>query len=144
MMLKPKQNWFEKLVKARRILTPRPPESCPLSTSSTRESARAHSPARSHRIELSDPVESPGYHCANEPEPFFLHVFSSSCLSVLGSCFLLAFVTPAFAAVREVGSVGLTVDSLARELNFFTNTLPFELVSISEASGREPEALLGL
>jgi catechol 2,3-dioxygenase-like lactoylglutathione lyase family enzyme len=51
---------------------------------------------------------------------------------------------PLLAAVREVGSIGLTVDNLGRELNFFTNTIPFELVSISEASGREQEVLLGL
>src|SRR5262249_45566526 len=41
-------------------------------------------------------------------------------------------------------SIGLTVDNLGRELNFFTNTLPFELVSISDASGKEQDALLGL
>lgn len=48
------------------------------------------------------------------------------------------------AAVREVGAIGLTVQDPGRELNFFTNTLPFELVSISDASGKEQEALLGL
>jgi catechol 2,3-dioxygenase-like lactoylglutathione lyase family enzyme len=48
------------------------------------------------------------------------------------------------AAVREVGAIGLTVNDLGRELNFYTNTLAFELVSISEASGKEQGALLGL
>jgi len=38
----------------------------------------------------------------------------------------------------------MTVDNLVRELKFFTNTLPFELVSISEASGRDQDTLLGL
>lgn len=53
-----------------------------------------------------------------------------------------AFSTPA--AVREVAAIGLTVNDLGRELNFYTNTLPFELVSISDASGKEQDALLGL
>lgn len=53
-----------------------------------------------------------------------------------------AFSTPA--AVREVAAIGLTVNDLGRELNFYTNTLPFELVSISETSGKDQDALLGL
>jgi catechol 2,3-dioxygenase-like lactoylglutathione lyase family enzyme len=48
------------------------------------------------------------------------------------------------AGVREVGAIGLTVGDLHRELMFYTNTLPFELVSISEVSNREQDALLGL
>ena len=48
------------------------------------------------------------------------------------------------AGVREVGAIGLTVADLDRELMFYTNTLPFELVSVSEASGKEQDALLGL
>lgn len=48
------------------------------------------------------------------------------------------------AGVREVGAIGLTVNDLGSELIFFTNTLPFELVSISETSGKEQDALLGL
>src|SRR6266567_2666754 len=48
------------------------------------------------------------------------------------------------AGVREVGAIGLTVGDLDRELVFYTNTLPFELVSISEVSNREQDALLGL
>ena len=58
---------------------------------------------------------------------------------------LLAVLTlSAQAGVREVGAIGLTVGDLDRESMFYTNTLPFELVSISEASGREQGALLGL
>src|ERR1051325_8598389 len=48
------------------------------------------------------------------------------------------------AGVREVGAIGLTVADRDRELMFYTNTLPFELVSVSEASGKEQDALLGL
>lgn len=50
----------------------------------------------------------------------------------------------AHAGVREVGAICLTVNDLGRELKFFTNTLPFELVSISDASGKEQDALLDL
>ena len=57
---------------------------------------------------------------------------------------LLTLALPVLAAVREVGAIGLTVNDLGRELNFFTNTLPFELVSISDASGKEQDVLLGL
>src|SRR5262245_23769894 len=57
---------------------------------------------------------------------------------------LLTLVLPVVAGVREVGAIGLTVNDLNSELNFFTNTLPFELVSISNANGREQDALLGL
>src|SRR5437867_2528523 len=55
-----------------------------------------------------------------------------------------ALALSAQAAVREVSVIGLTVGDLDRELMFFTNTLPFELVSISEGSGREQDTLLGL
>lgn len=57
---------------------------------------------------------------------------------------LAALTLSAQAGVREVGAIGLTVGDLDRELMFYTNTLPFELVSISEASGREQDTLLGL
>jgi len=59
---------------------------------------------------------------------------------------LLLFVVTAtsWAGVREVGTIGLTVGNLNRELHFYTNTLPFELVSIAEQSGKEQDALLGL
>jgi catechol 2,3-dioxygenase-like lactoylglutathione lyase family enzyme len=56
----------------------------------------------------------------------------------------LLLALPAFATVREIGAVGMTVNDLGRELHFFTNTLPFELVSISDANGKELDALLGL
>src|SRR6266436_754147 len=57
---------------------------------------------------------------------------------------LAALTLSAQAGVREVGAIGLTVGDLDRELMFYTNTLPFELVSISEAAGKEQDALLGL
>src|SRR6266516_2804549 len=57
---------------------------------------------------------------------------------------LAALTLSAQAGVREVGAIGLRVGDLDRELRFYTNTLPFELIAISEASGREQGALLGL
>src|SRR5436190_4310766 len=57
---------------------------------------------------------------------------------------LAALTLSAQAGVREVGAIGLTIGDLDRELMFYTNTLPFELVSISESSGPQQDALLGL
>jgi catechol 2,3-dioxygenase-like lactoylglutathione lyase family enzyme len=57
---------------------------------------------------------------------------------------LAALTLSAQAGVREVGAIGLTVGNLDRELMFYTNTLPFELVSISLVGNREQDALLGL
>lgn len=56
----------------------------------------------------------------------------------------LTLTLPLMAAVREVGVIGLTVNDLNRELNFFTNILPFELVSITEAGNKETDELLAL
>src|SRR6266516_3955068 len=41
---------------------------------------------------------------------------------------LAALTLSAQAGVREVGAIGLTVGDLDRELMFYTNTLPFDLV----------------
>lgn len=57
---------------------------------------------------------------------------------------LLALTLPAMARVREVGAIGLTVNNLDRELDFFTNILQFELISLSDSSGKDQDALLGL
>jgi catechol 2,3-dioxygenase-like lactoylglutathione lyase family enzyme len=61
---------------------------------------------------------------------------------VVGLAFFL--VLSAQGGVREVGSVGLTVGNLDRELFFYTNTLPFELIGISEAQGADQARLLGV
>lgn len=57
---------------------------------------------------------------------------------------MIILAQPVGAAVREVGAIGLTVNDLGRELSFFTNTLPFELVSVTDASGNDQDALLDL
>ncbi len=41
-------------------------------------------------------------------------------------------------------TIGLTVNDLERVLPFYTNTLPFDLISISAADGKEQDDLLGL
>lgn len=57
---------------------------------------------------------------------------------------LLAIALPTCAAVREVGAIGLTVNDLEKVLPFYTNTLPFELISISEVGDRKQAELFGL
>jgi len=69
-------------------------------------------------------------------------IFEFANAALLVAFTLLAL--PTLAGVREVGAIGLTVNDLGRELHFYTNTLPFELVSISDFSGREQDDLLGL
>lgn len=79
---------------------------------------------------------------ADTSDPIFLP--TSFCQKAAALLLLLALTFSGQAGVREVGAIGLTVNDLGRELNFYTNTLPFELVSISETSGKEQDALLGL
>src|SRR5262245_12784039 len=158
-----KQNAFmnvivKKFAGAARRLHPRPPESLP--RLSHRGKAVAASPAFSNRVGrgvLTAPrraEDSPPHHvwpqedCANEPSP--LHCFGEQralwALAAKVSLILLLLIASlsSQAAVREVGAIGLTVNDLGRELHFYTNTLPFELISISEASGKEQDDLLGL
>lgn len=48
------------------------------------------------------------------------------------------------AGVNGVGAIGLTVNDLQSELLFYTNTLPFQLVGISQIDGRSSGGLLNL
>jgi catechol 2,3-dioxygenase-like lactoylglutathione lyase family enzyme len=57
---------------------------------------------------------------------------------------LFALMLCARAGVRGVGAINLTVGDLAAELSFYTNTLAFALVSISETASPEQDDLLGL
>jgi len=69
------------------------------------------------------------------------------CLALTKATVILLLFTLAWstqAGVREVGAIGLTVHDLRRELHFYTNTLPFELVTITEVSGKAQEDLFGL
>ena len=69
---------------------------------------------------------------------------SSSIRRFIFRAIFLALSLPVFSAVHEVGAIGLTVKNLERELRFFTNTLPFEVISISEFSGKDRDTLLDL
>lgn len=51
---------------------------------------------------------------------------------------------PAYCAVHQVESVGITVNDLALEVHFFTQVLPFEEVSRAEIKGQAADDLLGL
>jgi len=57
---------------------------------------------------------------------------------------LLAFNSLASAVVREVGPIEITVGQLDKVLPFYTNTLPFELLGISQSKGSAVEQLLDL
>lgn len=98
---------------------------------------------RANRIPAVFPPPAPRLHASKRRwSGSTLKSFSLARTAAAGLLLLLAL--PALAAVREVGAIGLTVNDLGRELNFYTNTLPFELVSISEAGGKDQGELLGL
>lgn len=81
----------------------------------------------------------PHEHCANEPFGFL----RGAARAAVTLC-LLVLSLSASAAVREVGAIGLTVHDLNRELNFFTNTLPFRLRSITATKRGAADDLLAL
>jgi catechol 2,3-dioxygenase-like lactoylglutathione lyase family enzyme len=116
--------------RVRRSLAFRPPEFPPFSIRKCRGSGRALPQPRRR--------EWPGEHCANEPFGFLAAGFR-----VL-LALLLAGALQTSAAVREVGAIELTVNDLDRELHFFTNTLPFQLIFISHSERGAADSLLGL
>jgi catechol 2,3-dioxygenase-like lactoylglutathione lyase family enzyme len=115
--------------KVRRSLAFRPPEARSFSIRKCRGSGRALTPRHAW----------PHEHCANEPFGF-LHG-SWRMITVLA---VLVVCLPASAAVRWVGPIELTVHDLDRELHFFTNTLPFQLIFISHSERGAADSLLGL
>jgi catechol 2,3-dioxygenase-like lactoylglutathione lyase family enzyme len=83
--------------------------------------------------------EWPREHFANEPFGFL------NTASRTMAAFALALgVVSATAAVREVGPIELTVNELDRELHFFTNTLPFQPLFITQWDKGAADQLLGL
>lgn len=149
-MQKPKRSWLENLVRARRVLTPRPPESRPTSNSRTGESDRVLTlSSTTLQSALCAPHLSEWRieHCANEPPPFLCRLASSPAAVVapfLTIACLCIFGLPAYSAVHQVESIGLTVNDLDREVCFFTQVLPFEEVSRAEIKGQPADDLLGL
>src|ERR1041385_6580479 len=115
----------KRLVRANRISAVHPPHLPPLRKLGRRESGQA--------LNAFGPKEN--------TRVWFLEMpLVKAALFLL----LLAFTLTAQAGVREVGAIGLTVGDLDRELMFYTNALPFELLSISQTSGPDQDALLGL
>jgi catechol 2,3-dioxygenase-like lactoylglutathione lyase family enzyme len=146
-MRKPKPNWFETLVMARRILQARPPESRLSSTSRTAESARALTlrvPVR--RSSICTPQFNcwPVEHCANEPEPFLFRSPRGWALRGFIVLLLSLVAPPTFSAVHQVQSIDLTVSDLDEEVRFFTQVLSFENFSHFDSDARESSQLLGL
>jgi catechol 2,3-dioxygenase-like lactoylglutathione lyase family enzyme len=74
------------------------------------------------------------------PSP--LPSFVATTLSLV--TFLSLAALESSAAVTEIGSIGLTVRELNKELFFYTNTLPFSIISTSELSGPDQDSLFGL
>ena len=121
----------KRFVRANRIPAVHPPAIPPNHALEWRESDPA----------LNAFLESPNQHRLRQRGVGSLWALTARATIVL-SFVLLALSTKA--GVRAVGVIGLTVNDLGSELNFFTNTLPFELASISESSGKGRDALLGL
>jgi len=148
-MRKPKHSWLQNHIRARRVLKPRPPDSLPISNSRIGESARAltSSPTLHSTVGIPPLPEWPIEHCANEPHPFLCRLASSSVAAMaplLAVAYLCMFGLPAYSAVHQVESIGLTVKDLDGEVRFFTHVLSFEEVSRTESKGQAADDLLGL
>src|SRR5204863_2052338 len=131
-MRKPKPNWFETLVRARRILRARPPESRTSSTSRITESGRALTlPVRSGHSANCEPHLNcwPIEHCANEPEPFLFQPARGRAPRGLIALLLYLSPAPTFSAFHQVQSIGLTVCNLEQVAQFFTQVLSFGQIS---------------
>jgi catechol 2,3-dioxygenase-like lactoylglutathione lyase family enzyme len=87
-------------------------------------------------------------HCATEPQSFLCRLTggSASVVTLLPAMvfFLLVLGLPAYSAVHQVESIGLTVGDLDREVGFFTQVLHFEEVSRSEIKGQSADDLFDL
>src|SRR6266446_3959125 len=103
-----------------------------------------HSPLILPLSKLGRQDSGEALHAFKPTERSGVGLWAASLAKAALSVLLLVLTLAAQAGVREVGMIGLTVGDLDRELMFYTNTLPFELVSIYEASGQEHDALLGL
>lgn len=145
-MRKAKSSWFETLVRARRVLRSRPPESHLTSTSRHAESGRALTdllPASDQSVCTPQSDGWPHEHCASEPEPFLFRAAARPVLLALVLVLSLVAVR-AFSAVHQVQSIGLTVNDLDREVRFFTQVLKFEEVSRSDSDTEASAQLFGL
>jgi len=120
-----------RFVRASRIPVVLPPQLLPPSALGRRESGAALDAFDRAEVTLDRDARPCG---------FIGFAFANAALFVL----LAALTLSAQAGVREVGTIGLTVNDLGRELAFYTNTLPFELLGIYEGGGQDQDTLLGL
>jgi catechol 2,3-dioxygenase-like lactoylglutathione lyase family enzyme len=148
----------KRFVRASRISAVHPPQILPLPELGRRESGQAlnvfpigarkrlsAATTERRRVSAKSTVTSHSKSAAvRNARARSLVLRSSSVWTAVLILLLAIFSTFAPAAVREVGPVGLTVGDLDRELMFYTNTLPFELLSISQTSGPDQDVLLGL
>jgi catechol 2,3-dioxygenase-like lactoylglutathione lyase family enzyme len=116
-------------VRVRRTLPFHPPDLLPFSIQKCRASGRA-------RITRDN---WPREHCANEPFGFL-----NGAVRAAAVLWLLASLLQATGAVREVGPIELTVNDLNREVQFFTNVLPFQFISETRTARGAADDLLGL
>lgn len=121
---------LKRFVRPSRIPAVHPPSFSPTSKSRSRESRKALGL-------LDNPQINVGV------RPSANKSWERVSLAVLFLLFT-ALIPTAQAAVSEVGAINLTVRDLNRELSFFTNTLPFELLGVSEKSGADSDALYDL
>ena len=131
----------QRFARARRITAVHPPKIPPLPKTGRRESGPAWDSWSESRLQAARGAKhaKAGAPTIREQDSFW----SRGIRAALSVVFLLVALST-HAAVREVGTIGITVDNLDRELNFFTNTLPFQLVSISQTGGPDTDQLLGL
>jgi catechol 2,3-dioxygenase-like lactoylglutathione lyase family enzyme len=142
-MVKRQLNWFEALVRAKQTRKP-----C-LVQGSERSQAFQR-PIKSAQVapqKKPDQSQWPVEHCASEPTPFFYFVramFDGQCSILLALGVLFGSLLQASSAVREIDAVGLTVNDLEKEMSFFTQVLPFELVSQGKFDTEAAIDLFGL
>jgi len=73
-----------------------------------------------------------------------MKTFHASFRQIFVGLLLFAFASSLSATITAVGPIGLVVEDLDRELNFYTTVLPFEKISDSHAEGPEVEKLYAL
>src|SRR5688500_626727 len=114
---------------ARQRLNPRPPKSPPLL------SKRGVAVRALPSLSKASPSVWSHEDCATEPSPLVSFGEQRALWTLAAKVALLVLLSivslTASAAVREIGSIGLTVGDLERTLEFYTGVLPFEKASES-------------
>ena len=148
---------FTRARRRRALFPPKRPSSITLTP--WRESVRAL-PSFSELVGRGVPTaprraeDIPPYHglqeqrCCNEAIGFFPCGEQNALWALAARLALIALLLvvsySSRAAVREVGAIGLTVNDLDREVEFYTKVLPFERVSESKSGPGAADELLDL